>query len=105
VRSFAAQARPMALFHIIQSMTRPNPIPLLLLLAACGGGDREREIADCLAIQRTTYVTGEVRDCLVQRYGWETDEAAEVERERLGAAHPDSATHSDSGRIGDSAGP
>ena len=86
-------------------MTRPGPSPLLLfLLAACGGGDREREIADCVAIQRTTYVTGEVRDCLVQRYGWKMDAAAEVERERLGA-HPDSAARSDSGRIGDSAGP
>ncbi len=87
-------------------MTRPGPSLLpLLLLAACAGGDREREIADCLAIQRTTYVTGEVRDCLVRRYGWKTDEAAKVERERLGDAHPDSATRSDSGRMGDSASP
>ena len=91
----------------IQAITRlGRSTPLaFLLLAACGGGDREREIADCVAIQRTTYVTGEVRDCLVQRYGWKTDEAAEVERERLGDAHPDSAARSDSGRIGDSAGP
>ena len=90
----------------IQAITRlGRSTPLAFLLLAACGGDREREIADCVAIQRTTYVTGEVRDCLVQRYGWKTDEAAEVERERLGDAHPDSAARSDSGRIGDSAGP
>jgi hypothetical protein len=44
-----------------------------------------------------------VRDCLVQRYGWTTDAAMQVERERIGAAHPDSAALSDSGRVGDSA--
>ena len=76
---------------------------LLLLLAACGGGDREHEIADCVAIQRTAYVTGEVRDCLVRRYGWKADEASKLERERLGGAHPDSASRSDSGRIGERA--
>ena len=83
-------------------MTRTGPA-LIVLLTACGGGDRDREIDDCVAIQRTTYVTGEVRDCLVQRYGWKADEAAEVERERLKGTHPDSAAQSDSGRIGDSA--
>jgi hypothetical protein len=81
-------------------MRRLGPA-LLLLLPACGGGaDRERQIADCVAIQRTTYVTGEVRDCLVQRYGWKADEAERLERERMSGTHPDSAAQSDSGRIG-----
>lgn len=81
-------------------MRRLGPA-LLLLLPACGGGDRDREVADCVAIQRTTYVTGEVRDCLVQRYGWKADEAERLERERMRGTHPDSAAHSDSGRIGE----
>ena len=85
-------------------MTRPGPA-LMFLLTACGGGDREQEIADCVAIQRTTYVTGEVRDCLVQRYGWKADAAAELERERIGGAHPDSAALSDSGRVGETTRP
>jgi hypothetical protein len=86
--------------RIIYGMTQRVPI-LFLLLAACGSGeDRDRQVADCLAIQRTTYVTGEVRDCLVKRHGWKADEAAEVERERMEGAHPDSAAHSDSGRLG-----
>jgi hypothetical protein len=79
---------------------RPSIPSLVLLLAACGGGDRDHEIADCVAIQRTTYVTGEVRDCLVQRYGWDAETAAKLERERFGGAHPDSAAGSDSGRVG-----
>ena len=80
----------------------PRVPALFLLLAACGG-DRDREIADCAAIQRTTYVTGEVRDCLVERYGWDAEAAAKLER--LGGAHPDSAARSDSGRIGSPAQP
>ena len=94
----------MATDRIIYGMTRRVP-GLLLLLTACGGADRDRQIADCLAIQRTTYVTGEVRDCLVQRYGWKADEVAEMEREQMDGAHPDSAAHSDSGRVGRPADP
>ena len=93
----------------IHDVLRRAPALMFLLatcgLTACGGGDRDREIADCLAIQRTTYVTGEVSGCLVERYGWKADDAAEVERERLGGAHPDSAARSDSGRIGGPARP
>ncbi len=75
----------------------------LLLVTACSQSDRERELAECLDIYRTTYVAGRVRDCLIQRYGWSVEAADEVERERVGAVHPDSARLSDSGRMGDSA--
>jgi hypothetical protein len=75
---------------------------LLLVLAACGG-DRDRQLAECVAIYRTTYVEGEVRDCLVQRHGWSMEDAVAAEREHLAGTHPDSAAHGDSGRVGDSA--
>ena len=75
----------------------------LLLVTACSQSDRERELAECLDIYRTTYVTGRVRDCLIQRYGWSAEAADEAERERVGNVHPDSARLSDSGRMGDSA--
>ena len=78
---------------------------VLLLLAACGGAERDRQLAECVSIYRTTYVAGEVRDCLVQRHGWSAEQAAEAEREHLAGVHPDSAAHADSGRVGDSAGP
>ena len=79
-------------------------IPLavtLLVVASCSRGDRERELAECLDIYRTTYVAGRVRDCLVQRYGWSREEADKAERERVGNVHPDSARLSDSGRMGE----
>jgi hypothetical protein len=80
-------------------------LSLLLVLAACGGSERDRQFAECLDIYRTTYVAGEVRDCLVQRHGWSAEDAAEAERERLARSHPDSAAQGDSGRMGDSGGP
>jgi hypothetical protein len=52
-------------------------------------------------IYRTTYVAGQVSDCLTQRYGWSVEDARKAERERLGA-HPDSGSRADSGRLGDS---
>lgn len=76
---------------------------VLILLAACGRRERERELADCVNIYRTTYVAGQVRDCLVQRYGWAQQEAADAEREHFRTTHPDSASQGDSGRMGDSA--
>jgi hypothetical protein len=80
---------------------------LLVLLAACGltscgGEDRDRQVTECVNIYRSTYVAGQVRDCLVQRHGWSAEEAAEAEREQLGRTDPDSAAQSDSGRVGDS---
>ena len=78
---------------------------LLLLVTACGGGDRERELADCVSIYRTTYVAGQVRECLVDRYGWSAEDAARADQDRLGATDPDSAAESDSGRIGRPARP
>jgi hypothetical protein len=87
----------------MRSPALPALLSLLVSAAACDRGDRERELAECVTIHRTMYVTGQVRDCLVRRYGWSAEDAAAAERERLGA-HPDSASRSDSGRIGDSAG-
>ncbi|MDQ3812089.1 MAG: hypothetical protein M3336_17550 [Chloroflexota bacterium] len=75
----------------------------LVLVAACARRDRERELADCLDIYRTTYVAGRIRDCLIQRYRWSPEAANEAERERLRNVHPDSASKGDSGRMGDTA--
>ena len=83
-------------------MRVPVVVITLLLVGSCSRGDRERELAECLDIYRTTYVEGRVRDCLIQRYRWSAEEANEVERERLRNVHPDSASHADSGRMGDS---
>ena len=83
---------------------RPAVLPPLLLVAlvSCSRPDRDREFAQCVDIYRTTYVAGQVSDCLTQRYGWSVEDARKAERERLGA-HPDSAGRADSGRLGDSA--
>ena len=70
------------------------------ILTGCARRDRERQIAECVDIQRTMYVAGEVRDCLVQRFGWEPDAAATGARARLGTAHPDSARPGDRGGVG-----
>ena len=69
-------------------------------LLACGRSDREQQLAECVGIYRTTYVTGGVRECLVKRYGWSADDASEAQREL--ESHPDSAAHGDSGQVGDS---
>lgn len=76
---------------------------LLASLAACSRHDRDREFQQCVDIYRTTYVAGKVSDCLVERYGWSRDDARKAERDKLGGAHPDSASRGDSGRLGDSA--
>jgi hypothetical protein len=74
----------------------------LTALVACNRPNRERQIAECVSIYRTAYVTGQVRDCLVKRYGWSAEDAGEAERRELGGASPDSSRQADSGRIGDS---
>ena len=83
-------------------MRVPVVVITLLLVGSCSRGDRERELAECLDIYRTTYVEGRVRDCLIQRYRWSPEEADEADRERLRNVHPDSASKGDSGRMGDS---
>jgi hypothetical protein len=71
-----------------------------LLLVACNRPDRDQQVAECVDIYRTAYVTGGIRECLVKRYGWSPEDAVEAER-KLGS-HPDSAAHGDSGQVGDS---
>jgi hypothetical protein len=75
-------------------------ICLATLLVACSRTDRKQQVAGCVDIYRTAYVTGGVRECLVKRYGWSPEDAAEAERTL--ESHPDSATHGDSGQVGDS---
>jgi hypothetical protein len=77
---------------------------VLVLLAGCRK-DRDRQLAECVSIYRTTYVEGAVRDCLVQRYQWSAADASAAERDHLARTPPDSAAKGDSARIGDSAGP
>ena len=72
-----------------------------LLLVACNRSEREQQLAECVDIYRTAYVTGQVRDCLVKRFGWSPEDAAEAE-EKMAKVHPDSAAFADSGRVGDS---
>lgn len=74
---------------------------LVTLLVACNKPDRELQVAQCVDIYRTAYVTGLVSDCLAKRFGWSPEDAAEAE-EKMGKAHPDSAAFADSGRVGDS---
>lgn len=81
-------------------MRLPTCLALVTLLPACNGSDREQQVAECVAIYRTAYVTGGVRECLVKRYGWSADDAAEAQRGL--ESHPDSAAHGDSGQVGDS---
>ena len=73
---------------------------MTLLLSSCGRSDRDQQLAECLAVYRTAYVTGGVSECLVKRYGWSADDAADAQREMV--SHPDSAAHGDSGQVGDS---
>ncbi len=71
-----------------------------LLLIACNRSEREQQVAQCVAIYRTAYVTGGVSECLVKRYGWSPEDAADAQRELQ--SHPDSAALGDSGQVGDS---
>ena len=75
-------------------------VSLATLLIACNRSDRKQEVAECVDIYRTAYVTGGVRECLVKRYGWSSEEAAEADRTL--ESHPDSAAQGDSGQVGDS---
>lgn len=72
-----------------------------LLLIACNRSEHEQQMAECVDIYRTAYVTGQVRDCLVKRFGWSQEDAAEAE-EKMVETHPDSAALADSGHVGDS---
>ena len=69
-------------------------------LFACGSSDREQQLAECVGIYRTAYVTGGVRECLEKRYGWSADDATNAQRAL--DSHPDSAARGDSGQVGDS---
>ncbi|HUR94816.1 MAG TPA: hypothetical protein VMY76_09545 [Gemmatimonadales bacterium] len=71
-------------------------------LTACGGRERDQQLAQCVDIYRSMYIGGHVRDCLVQRFGWSAEDAASAERKHLSNVHPDSAAQADSGRVGDS---
>ena len=76
------------------------PLVLVLLLPACERADRQKQLAECVAIYRTAYVTGGVQECLVKRYGWSPEHAAEAQKDL--ESHPDSAAQGDSGQVGDS---
>jgi hypothetical protein len=75
-------------------------IPIVCLLAACNRSDRQQQLAECVGIYRTAYVTGGIRECLVKRYGWSDDDASEAQGKL--DSHPDSAARGDSGQVGDS---
>ena len=75
-------------------------ITIVCLLAACQRSDRQQQLAECVDIYRTAYVTGGVRECLVKRYGWSDEDASEAQRNL--DSHPDSAAQGDSGQVGDS---
>lgn len=73
-----------------------------LLLIGCNRSDRKQQVAECVDIYRTAYVTGGISECLVKRHGWSPEDAADAQREL--ESHPDSASHGDSGQVGDSLG-
>ncbi len=75
-------------------------IVILSLLCACNRSDRKQQVAECVDIYRTAYVTGGVRECLVKRYGWSEEDASEAQQDL--ESHPDSAAQGDSGQVGDS---
>jgi hypothetical protein len=75
-------------------------IAIVCLVPACNRSDRQQQLAGCVDIYRTAYVTGGIRECLVKRHGWSEDEAAEAQRDL--DSHPDSAAQGDSGQVGDS---
>jgi hypothetical protein len=81
-------------------MRIPVCVVLATLLLSCNRSDRDQQVAECVDVYRTAYVTGGVRECLVKRYGWSADDAAEAQRKL--ESHPDSAAHGDSGQVGDS---
>ena len=76
------------------------PLLLVTLLPSCDRANREKQLAECVGIYRTAYVTGGVQECLVKRYGWSPEDAAEAQNDL--ESHPDSATQGDSGQVGDS---
>jgi len=75
-------------------------IAIVSVLSACSRSDHKQEVAECVDIYRTAYVTGGVRECLVKRYGWSEDDASAAQRDL--DSHPDSAALGDSGQVGDS---
>ena len=75
-------------------------IAIVSLLTACNRSDRQQQVAQCVDIYRTAYVTGGVRECLVKKYGWSEEDASEAQRNL--ESHPDSAAQGDSGQVGDS---
>ncbi len=72
----------------------------MLVFIGCNRSDRKQQVAECVGIYRTAYVTGGVQECLVKRYGWSPEDAAGAQRDL--ESHPDSASHGDSGQVGDS---
>ncbi len=75
-------------------------ISFVSFLAACNPSDRDQQVAQCVDIYRTSYVTGGVRECLVKKYGWSDEDASKAQGEL--ESHPDSAAQGDSGQVGDS---
>jgi hypothetical protein len=76
-------------------------LPFATLLLGCNRPDRDLQVAECVDIYRTAYVTGQVTECLIKRYGWSPEDAKEAEQKSV-KVHPDSAASADSGQIGDS---
>lgn len=75
-------------------------VSIVALLSGCNRADRKQQVAECVGIYRTAYVTGGVRECLVKRYGWSAEDASEAQQNL--ESHPDSAAQGDSGQVGDS---
>ncbi len=76
------------------------PLLMVFLLTSCDRADREKQLAECVDIYRTAYVSGAVQECLVKRYGWSPEDAAEAQKDL--ESHPHSAAQGDSGQVGDS---